>query len=136
MKLNFVKMNATNKANLNAAIKAKFNIEENTNNAWRGYNRNYTITMNYWGHVYNVMTIGGGWAVLEYKDNYNNGFTMTVKNITETTIDVIDVETWKNGAVNNTRRLTSDTLLKKYDCIAYMVYALVNCGYIDLDKAA
>ena len=138
MRVNYNKdMNSpTEKANINMWLTAAFTIEENKNNYWRGYDRNYTIKMDYWGHVYNYMTIGKNWGCLEYIDENGNGWNITLHNIDENGLDIVSAATFKNHNRNITKEYRHERYLKKYTKVAYMIYALSNLGYLDTTTAA
>jgi hypothetical protein len=132
MRINYEDMaNPTNRANANTAIKARYTITENKNNWWRGYDRNYEIIWNTYGHIYNYMTISHKWGCLECIDEYGDGFIITIRNITSQGLDIVSAETIRNH--NKTRRYTSEKYLKKYIRVAHMIFALVNCGYINTE---
>ena len=135
MKL-FYNWDATTRSNANMAIKARYTIAENKNNKWRGYDRNYTIKWETYNYEYNYMTIGGGWGVLEYIDEDGSGYIITLHNITKEGLDIVSVETFRNYNRNITKRYTHEKYLKKYTRLAYMVFTLVNCGYIDTNTKA
>lgn len=130
MRLN-ITWNATDRANANMAIKARYTIEENKNNRWRGYDRNYTIICKYYGHEWNYMTIGNGWGCLEYIDKAGNGWFLTLHNITPDGVDIISVATFNANNRHMQKEYRAERYLKKYERVAFMIYALVNCGYID-----
>lgn len=110
-----------------------FTVEQKTDSKRWGYDRAYNIKrVPFGGLNAEVLTIGGGWCIAVVQNGFDEHI-ITFRNATNTSIDIISADIYKDGNPNNGRTYRSEKYLKKYTQIAIILHTAIISGYIDIN---